>query len=284
MKTPYRYTVLRYLHDLVTGEFLNVGVLVYAEAPPYLRALFLPRWGRVRHAYPDLDGPALRDLLRHLQTQYDALSERLRTELPLAGGSRTLEALAASVLPPDDSALQWSPAQYGLADDLEAELQRLFQRLVGRYENRARHQARDDDDVWAQYRRELEACDLTTHLHARTVTLDDTSLVLRHTVKADRWHALEPISLDLVDAESIRAKGYRWLGETTMMQPALADTKLYLLIGESRNESCRSAVATAINTLHRIPVDHEIVLEHEAAQLSSDLARMLSQYRAEQPA
>ena len=28
MKTPYSFSVLRYIHDIVTGEFINVGVVL----------------------------------------------------------------------------------------------------------------------------------------------------------------------------------------------------------------------------------------------------------------
>ena len=30
MKIPYSFSVLRYIHDVVTGEFANVGVVLFA--------------------------------------------------------------------------------------------------------------------------------------------------------------------------------------------------------------------------------------------------------------
>ena len=30
MKTPYTFSTLRYVHDVVSGEFVNVGVALYA--------------------------------------------------------------------------------------------------------------------------------------------------------------------------------------------------------------------------------------------------------------
>ncbi|MFT3783816.1 MAG: DUF3037 domain-containing protein [Nibricoccus sp.] len=275
MKTPYRYTVLRYVHDVITGEFLNVGVLMHAPAQKYVGARFLLRWKRIRSVFPDLDGQSLRDMLRYVQAQYASLSERLEKELPLSGESQSVETIAESVIRSDDSSLQWSPAGCGIAEDLNSELEWLYGRLVGRYETAPRHQARDEDDVWAEYKRDLAACEVTSHLHARTVTLGSHEAVFNHTWRGDRWVHLEPISLDLVDRESIKAKGYRWLGEMTMLAPALEDVTLYLLIGEARNEACRPAMDAAINTLNRIPVRHEIVRENASADLSSQLARLI---------
>lgn len=39
MKTAYTYTVLRYVHDTTTGEFVNVGVALYAPELRYASAL-----------------------------------------------------------------------------------------------------------------------------------------------------------------------------------------------------------------------------------------------------
>ena len=39
MKTPYTFSVLRYVHDPVSTEFVNIGVAVYAPAAKYLSAL-----------------------------------------------------------------------------------------------------------------------------------------------------------------------------------------------------------------------------------------------------
>ena len=37
-KQAYSYTVLRYIHDVVSGETLNVGVVMHAPAVGFLKA------------------------------------------------------------------------------------------------------------------------------------------------------------------------------------------------------------------------------------------------------
>jgi hypothetical protein len=34
MKTPFSTVTFRYVHDVVTGEFVNVGVVLYAAEQP----------------------------------------------------------------------------------------------------------------------------------------------------------------------------------------------------------------------------------------------------------
>ncbi len=39
MKTPYSFVTLHYVHDVVTGEFANVGVVLYAPEQRLLLAV-----------------------------------------------------------------------------------------------------------------------------------------------------------------------------------------------------------------------------------------------------
>ncbi len=48
MKTHYAYTVLRYVHDTTSGEFVNVGVVLYSREARYASAFsfkYSPRPG-----------------------------------------------------------------------------------------------------------------------------------------------------------------------------------------------------------------------------------------------
>lgn len=38
MRTPYSFSILRYVHDPVTQEFINIGVAVYARESGFIRS------------------------------------------------------------------------------------------------------------------------------------------------------------------------------------------------------------------------------------------------------
>ncbi len=42
MKMPYTFSVLRYVHDPLTTEFVNVGMALYAADAKYLSAICTP--------------------------------------------------------------------------------------------------------------------------------------------------------------------------------------------------------------------------------------------------
>ncbi len=123
----FQFLTLRYLHDAITGEFVNLGVVVYVPGE-FLGARFNTRTGRLRAIFGQVEKPHLKSLLGHLDRRFQCLAE----EVPQALIERCsdLEQLARSVLPADDSAVQWSPVQSGFTRNPQEELDRLFARLV----------------------------------------------------------------------------------------------------------------------------------------------------------
>ena len=59
-RTPYTYTVLRYIHDVTTAEFVNVGVVVLCPGHRYLGVRFRHTHRRLSALFPDLDSSAFR--------------------------------------------------------------------------------------------------------------------------------------------------------------------------------------------------------------------------------
>src|SRR5690242_11948317 len=98
----YSYTVLRYVHDVMSGEFVNVGVALYAPEARYLGALCRPTYGRLSKVFPGINAEHFKMLMRHIQNHFEESGERLSSELQFASPSNVME-IAQSVLPKDDS-------------------------------------------------------------------------------------------------------------------------------------------------------------------------------------
>ena len=151
----YTYCVLRYVHDMTSGEFVNVGVALYAPEARYLSALCRTTYGRLTKVFPGMNAEHFKSLMRYIQARIEEQGTRTPNELPLSASSNVLE-FAQAVLPPDDSSLQWSSAGSGRTADPSQTLERLFDRMVSRYEERQTVAGRSDDEVWRNFRRNLE--------------------------------------------------------------------------------------------------------------------------------
>ena len=132
MRTPYSFSVLRYVHDPVTQEFINIGVAVYSAEARFLRAICTTHYARITRMFTKIDGNRFRQLTRYLQDQISAIGENLPKELPFEPG-QAIGHLLTRVLPPDDSSVQFSHAGVGLSQDLETTTAELFARYVERY-------------------------------------------------------------------------------------------------------------------------------------------------------
>lgn len=118
----FAYRILRYAPNLVRDEWVNIGVLLFAPGTGEHRLRLIEEqeeFGRVRRLHPQAD----ESLLRRLR---DDLEDRLQTANGSAGSGAGWEALVAKWDDTLSNALQLAPQKGTLAEDLDAELERLY--------------------------------------------------------------------------------------------------------------------------------------------------------------
>lgn len=161
----YKYAVLRYVHDVVAQEFLNVGVVLSSCSAGVLKAKVAPTLSRVKLAFPGVDDKLLRVALGKLQ---DSLNT--------ASGELDLAELLAKLLPDDESSLQFSTLGAGVTSDVDQAFEELTARFLKRdsiwaasvyFANSDAHRswhpdkliqlARPSNDPWHEGARRLEA-------------------------------------------------------------------------------------------------------------------------------
>jgi len=148
MKTPYTFVTLRYVHDVVTGEFANVGMVLYAPQERYLQARFTASYERLNGFFLKIDHAHFRNVMRYLANRFEELQAEIGQGLELTP-VQGIEELVRRVLPPDDSSLQWSPISGGFSEGLAATVQELSARFVERYARQPRMDARERESAEA---------------------------------------------------------------------------------------------------------------------------------------
>ena len=278
MKTTFTYTVLRYVHDIATGEFVNMGVALYAPEAKYISAICNPRDGRVSKMFLDVNGDHLRSVMRFIQARFEEHAAKFNSELPLAEKPKSIMEIAHSILPRDDSALQWSEPNGGITEDPTATLDQLYVRLVEKYEQREKLQSRQDEDVWKVFRKELESKQVLSRMQPKRIIAKDYDHEFDHAWRNGIWNLYQPISMDLLDSETILDKANRWLGRATNLKDSDEQFHLWMLIGETRIEKLRPAYTKALNILNKMPVKKDFVIEQEAAKFSREIAEVMASH------
>lgn len=283
-KQPYTYTVLRYVHDTGTGEFANVGVVLCAPAARFVDAILRPTHGRLSKMFPGMDGDHFRRVVKHLQARFDELATRAQEEMDLETLPATALELAHRVIAPDDSSFQWSPMGSGLSSDLSATLETIYQRMVETYGDKAKADSRSDEVVWRTFKKGFEEKRMLSRLHPKTIAVADDEVMFSHAWKNHQWHCMETVSFDLMQPQSIKDKAHSWLGRMTSIRDTQEKFRVYYLVGEPQHEASRRAFDQALNVLHKTPVPHEIVREHEAASFAESMAGQIAAHDEEMKA
>jgi hypothetical protein len=270
----YEFSVLRYVHDTLTGEFVNVGVVIYCEKEKWISAQCRNTYARVSAVFPNLNSSHFRKMMKFVQSEFCRTNHYLNTELQFSEIT-SLQTLLHKVLPKDDSSLQWSPISAGLSLNLETELELLFERYVSHYDAKTVRDRRTEQDIWKDFKKTLESFSLAEEFQPKRISVKDDEIEFQHSWKNGIWHCIEPISFDLTDGDYFKDKAHRWLGQLSSIQDSTDEFKVYLLISPPTESELQPAFNKALSILSKIPVESEIYLEHEAPKLAEEIQRKM---------
>jgi len=269
----YTYSVVRYRHDPATGETLNVGVAIWAPSIRYLAARFEHRYERLSKTFADFNGEHYKRSLRQFETALETLSgDQTPTLLPITETPETVAGFIAQIWPDMGLSFVSSPVLAGITDDPAHALSEIFDRMVASQYTPHRTERRDDEEVWTVYKAPLMREKVTKKLRPWTLETELVTLKFQHAFKNQRWHVLEPVTLDYVTAGSIQRRATSLLGNVDAMSDYRELNKLSILLGRPQNERYQKEYIKAKNILHKMPIAHELVEEDEAEDFAKDLA------------
>ncbi len=259
-KEPYSYVVLRYIHDILTGEFVNVGLVMVVPGRPLLLTKSRKTFGRIKSVFPDLESNAYKRAIEAINRGMKAVQRDLKNEGFLKD-ERTAGDYARIALPLDDSSLQWSPVGAGLTADPERTFDQLYERFVSRYDRPA-DRRRSDDDVWRPVEAKLKERGVNIELEPKRIQGSADAVEFRHAWKNGRWHVYEPLSFDLADADNIKDKARRWLGHLSAVKVGTTDdVQVHFIVGRPDNSSLVPAYRNAVEILRQVPFESDVFEE-----------------------
>lgn len=275
MKMTYSTITLRYLHDVVTGEFANIGVVLYSPDQRFLEARFTTSYERLNAIFLKIDHLHYRALIRYMANRFDEIAADIRDGLHVPPVTALTE-IVRQVLPPDDSSLQWSEQGGGFTEDPAATLDDLFKRLVERYIAGAEQVSRTDEEIAKPFKARLGRT--AEKLSEKKIETKDYQYDFRFAWKNDIWHLYEPVSFDLVDPGSIREKANKWLGRGVALHDAREKFKIHFLLGEPHKDETKKAFENAIHLLSKIPGHKELVRENELEHFAEHVAEEIGSH------
>jgi hypothetical protein len=275
----YSFCFLRYHHDPLSGEFANVGVLLWAPDSSFLGFRSSKKFHRLSQFFKDFHHQDYRHLISRIDTHFGKLADQLmdpQAAFPFAKQPASARDLALQAIPHDDAALQWSPSSGGLTKSPEVELERLFHEAVAKHYEEAEDARRDEAVIYREvYAKAFEAEPVKKVISEHEVIAPLASYKFKLAWQNGVWNVYQPLSFDLKRAEDIRTKAFHWDSRGRFLSAAAERPKLHLLLGRPSGGNDR-AYSEAKDVLASSRQLH-IIEEDEAEDFARDLqARILA--------
>ena len=273
----YSYCVLKYVHDPVAGEALNVGVFVFDAHAQRVS------WRTDRHTKRFYNAFANFDRRQHrwALTRFDDLVKRLESEFESGQGSlfsdseKALSAFALAQGLWPDRGTQYTVGRGGVggakiepgeteSDVLERVADSLFDRYVLRQRPSAGSgESRSDGEVWNEFKKKLEHEELWRALTPETVDAGGFAYKFEWTHQNGKLNIVQPLSFDLHDAESIRDKASKWFGYCHQLGTTGRVGEMVLVLGAPKVRSNEGAYKNALKMIGDTPIKPNLVMESE---------------------
>ena len=122
----YQYQILRYQHDVATGEFVNVGLVYFDAQTHFLRARMTKNVSRIAHFFGEIEGEHLFRTFKGLENAFNRL-ENVRF-------FSSIKEITSSILPPNDNALIFSSTFKGVdVTNHNVAFDDLYYTIIGKY-------------------------------------------------------------------------------------------------------------------------------------------------------
>jgi len=269
----YQYQIVRYVHDQFTGEFANLGVIVYAPTSKFLQCKMVNRYARLSNFFGEVNGTFLLSSIRQVEQGIKSIQKDLDKMIEFTKAGVDLAAITTILLPKDDSALQLGDTQYALDIDPERALLDLFERLVEKYNSDEKTESHTDGYAWkAVYKTYFDKVGVTPKLKKHSVATDKDNIDFEKAWKNGVWNCYQPLSFDLRSDDSIKSKVYKWSGIIKALQTAEEELHVVFLTTRPHHGELQSFIEETL-TLNEKKLTVEIVDEAGAEQFAAKVRK-----------
>ncbi|MGB4846494.1 MAG: DUF3037 domain-containing protein [Saprospiraceae bacterium] len=271
----YQYQILRYRPDQVSGEFANVGIVMYSKEQRFLMCKVIPHIGRVHQMFPNVHSRPFISSLKHISDLLNTIGTRIKNELDLHF-KHSLEQITGTVLTPDDSSVYFTEVNTGIDLSLDNAFEDLFIRMV-RTETNKEESIHSDHDVWQKiYNPYFEKLNITNQFRKTTIKTAHTEFELDHTAKNGQLHILESVAFNLSHQKSIKDKILKYSGLLQEIGTSGEKTKIHLLTKLPDDVELKNLVIKML-TRDSGTSKMDIITEDQAGVFAEKLAKEIAE-------
>jgi hypothetical protein len=269
----YEYQILRYVHDQASGEFVNVGIVIFEPQSKFLKAKVLTKFSRISNFFEEINGYYLLSTLKHFQKEVESIHSDFAffnsSEFLNSNEKSGLKQITNKILLEDDSALRLTEVKMGLDLEFDSALADLFERLVDKYSPDANKDLHTDAYAWAKvYKSHFDKYGITPRLKDHTIKTPNDQIKFDKSWKNGVWNCYQSLSFDLKKDDTIKNKVYKWSGIIKELQSSNEKMNLYFLTTSPKSNEHLSEFIKDTLSQKNSEVNVTIVTEDEAEQFA----------------
>lgn len=140
----YQYQILRYRHDAVSGEFVNIGIVFFDMDNCLLYARITEKQERIIQFFGSVSKAFLLNTTKHIENEFNRIAKHVVIEKYEKGNAlyKSITEITSSVLPINDNGLFFSDVFKGWHFDAQKAFDDTYYRLVGKYNGENAEQKR----------------------------------------------------------------------------------------------------------------------------------------------
>lgn len=270
----YQYQIIRYVHDHFTGEFVNVGVVVFSQEHQFLGCKTIRKYQRITHLFPEAHGKTIARILRNIEQGIQAESKKFMELFSLPD---QLDALVNRIISNDNNAFQFTIAKTAIDIDLDIALNNLYVQLIEKYYLIEQDkQSLSDEDVWKlKYKSYFEKYGIRSRLISHKIEVPNDTLSFGMSWKNEIWHSYEPLSFELKNKDNIKEKVYKWVGKLQALKQA--DESLHISFLTSINPKHKELMSFVKEYLQTSngPLRIDVITEDQAEAIAQSIQQQM---------
>ncbi len=245
MKTV-EYQILKYRPDILTGEFVNIGIVLFCKEENTLKTRFDTQTNRAAHFFNYNNTREIKNYLRTLQNKFEDFANDFTKRIFEKYNS--ISAITESILVKDDSSYQFSQCYKELTLDIDATFEQLYYRYILKHTDiQEHHSLINDDKTWQTYKNYFKNFGIDGYFNKKIFTTKNDSFEFDSVWKNEKYHVLTPLSLDIKEVKNQKEKIYKWIGKTEELEGAEDEIILYFLAYAGADDKIREFANAKLN-------------------------------------
>lgn len=272
--TEYQYQIIRYIHDRITGEFVNVGLIMFEPTSNYLECKVVTKYSRISQFFGEINGGFLLTTLKQFQNQISEISKTMQRSLSDSKDFKDISSVSNFLLPKDDSALSVTDVKYGIDVKVEAAFEDLYYRLVERYSHGNDQEQHTDHYAWQKvYKNHFDKVGVTPKLKKHSVKTKKDTIDFDKAWKNGVWNCYQTLSFDLKQIEGIKNKVYKWSGILQELETSTEPLKIYLLTTRPKvnNEDLMDFIESTFAEHSKNNIEVSVITEDKAENFAIEV-------------